>query len=79
MCNGSIWGWRHRRADPKWSHLCTRFADLHLEVGFRDVCFVFMMQSVLAVPRRDLGRVIGNFAAYRDEIRRALDVLLFGF
>jgi toxin CcdB len=36
-------------------------------------------QYMAAVPKRDLGRVVGNLEAERDAITKALDVLLMGF
>jgi hypothetical protein len=38
-----------------------------------------MTHAVFAVPRREMGPVLGNLAAFRDEITRAFDVLLTGF
>jgi len=54
-------------------------ADLHAEIDFGDTVYVLVTHAVFAVPRRELGRAVGNLAAYRDEIARALDVLLVGF
>jgi toxin CcdB len=36
-------------------------------------------QYLSAVPRRELGKPIGNLDAHRDDITRALDLLLTGF
>ena len=36
-------------------------------------------QYLAAVPRRELGRPVGNLAPQRDDITRALDLLLTGF
>jgi toxin CcdB len=38
-----------------------------------------MTQYLTAVPRRELGRPIGNLAAEQDAISRALDLLFTGF
>lgn len=37
-----------------------------------------MTQYLAAVPRRELGRAVGNLAERHDEITRALDVLYTG-
>jgi len=54
-------------------------ADLHPEVEFGGARYVLMTHAVFAVPRREMGPVLGNLAAFRDEITRAFDVLLTGF
>lgn len=38
-----------------------------------------MTHYLTAVPRRELGRPVGNLAAQKDEITRALDMLMTGF
>jgi toxin CcdB len=40
---------------------------------------LFFPQYLAAVPRRELGRPVGNLAPHRDDITRALDLLLTGF
>lgn len=41
--------------------------------------FVLLTYEVAAVRRRLLGRKVGSLSRYRDQIRRALDILLVGF
>jgi hypothetical protein len=38
-----------------------------------------MPQYLAAVPRRELGRTVGNLLDQADDITRALDILLTGF
>jgi toxin CcdB len=38
-----------------------------------------MTHYLTAIPRRELGRPVGNLAAERDAITRALDLLFTGF
>jgi hypothetical protein len=40
---------------------------------------VLMTQLIAAVPRKEFQFPVTNIAQYRDEIIRALDVLLTGF
>ncbi|MBN9561751.1 MAG: CcdB family protein [Alphaproteobacteria bacterium] len=40
---------------------------------------VLLTQELSAIPRRELRKKVGSLAEYRDEIRRALDILLVGF
>ena len=53
--------------------------DLNPVVRVDDEDYVVMTQEVSAVPRFSLRRKIGSLADRRDEITRALDVLLIGF
>lgn len=41
--------------------------------------FVMATQLLGAIPRRELGRAVGTLEPHRDEITRALDLLLTGF
>ena len=53
--------------------------DLNPVVRVDDEDYVVMTQELSAVPRFSLRRKIGSLADRRDEITRALDVLLIGF
>ena len=53
--------------------------DLNPVVQIDDEDYVVMTQELAAVPRSDLRRKIGSLSDQRDEIVRALDVLLTGF
>lgn len=53
--------------------------DLNPVVRLGDEDFVVVTQELAAVPRRDLQRKVGSLADRRDDIIRALDVLLTGF
>ena len=53
--------------------------DLNPVVRVDDEDYVVMTQEVSALPRFSLRRKIGSLADRRDEITRALDVLLIGF
>jgi toxin CcdB len=41
--------------------------------------YVLLTQELTAIPRRELRTKVGTLNEYRDEIRRALDILLVGF
>jgi len=53
--------------------------DLNPVVRVDDADYVVMTQELAAVPRSALRRKVGSLADRRDEITRALDVLLVGF
>ena len=53
--------------------------DLNPVVDIGGRPFVMMTQELSAVPRVLLKRSVGSLDAWRDEIVRALDVLLTGF
>ena len=53
--------------------------DLNPIVRIDDMDYVAMTRVLAAVPRSSLRRTIGSLAEWRDEITRALDVLLIGF
>lgn len=40
---------------------------------------ILFPQYLAAVPKRELGRIVGNLESHRDEITRAIDLLLTGF
>lgn len=46
---------------------------------FQDRDLVAMVPEMAGVPRRSLGKAIGDLASCRDEILGALDLLLTGF
>ncbi len=56
-----------------------RIADLHPAFEVQGERLLMATQLMAAVPRRDLGRTVGNLAPQRDDITRALDLLLTGF
>ena len=53
--------------------------DLNPVVRVDEEDYVVMTQELSAVPRVILRRKVGSLAGWRDEITRALDVLLVGF
>jgi len=53
--------------------------ELNPVVRVGDADYVVMTQELAAVPRSALRRKVGSLADRRDEITRALDVLLVGF
>ena len=53
--------------------------DLNPVVRVDDEDYVVMTQELSAVPRFSLRRKAGSLAGRRDELTRALDVLLIGF
>jgi len=48
-----------------------------VEIGGAE--FVLLTQELAAIPKRELRHRVGSLAAYQDQIRRALDILFFGF
>jgi toxin CcdB len=52
---------------------------LHPVFRIEDRELIMATQLLAAVPRRELGRAIGNLEAERDTITRALDILFTGF
>lgn len=54
-------------------------ADLHPAFEVEGHRLLMATQLIAAVPRRELGRPVGNLAPHRDDITRALDLLLTGF
>jgi toxin CcdB len=53
--------------------------DLNPVLRFDGKDVALMTHYLTAVPRAELGPAIGNLAAERDAITRALDLLLTGF
>jgi toxin CcdB len=62
----------HARTDAK------PVTELHPAVTIGEARYLLMTHAMASVHRRQLGHPIGNLAAYRDSITRALDVLLVG-
>jgi toxin CcdB len=54
-------------------------SELHPILRVEDELYVLETHAVASLPRRELGHPLANLAAYRDEIVRALDILLTGF
>ena len=53
--------------------------DLNPIVRIDDKEFILVTQQLSAVPRSILRRRVGSLAEWRDDITRALDLLLIGF
>jgi toxin CcdB len=53
--------------------------DLHPVFRIGDHDLLMATQLLAAVPKRELGRAVGNLEAERDAITRAFDMLLIGF
>jgi toxin CcdB len=53
--------------------------ELHPSVSIDGDVYVLMTHALASVRRRDLGHAIGSLAGHRDEIARALDILITGF
>lgn len=53
--------------------------DLHPVFEIEGEAFILATQLLAAVPLRELGRRVGTLEAQRDDITRALDLLLTGF
>jgi toxin CcdB len=53
--------------------------DLHPVFTIDGDRYLLATQLLSAVPRRELGRHVGNLEAHRDAVTKALDVLLTGF
>jgi toxin CcdB len=53
--------------------------ELHPSVTVDGDAYVLMTHALASVRRRDLGHAIGSLAEYRDDIARALDILITGF
>lgn len=52
--------------------------DLNPTVVLDGEPHVLFPQYLAAVPRRELGRPVGNLEAHRDAVTKALDMLLTG-
>jgi toxin CcdB len=48
-------------------------------VEFGGAGFLVLTQEMAAVPKRELQHRVGSLASGQDQIKRALDILLFGF
>jgi toxin CcdB len=53
--------------------------DLHPVFVIEGESLLLATQLLAAVPRRELGRAVGNLEDHRDAITQALDILLIGF
>ena len=53
--------------------------ELHRLVSIDGDVFALMTHALASVRRRDLGHPMGSLAGHRDEIVRALDILITGF
>src|SRR5947209_674536 len=53
--------------------------DLNPTVEIEGTPYVLLTQELTAIARSELRRPVGSLATHRDEIRRALDILLVGF
>jgi toxin CcdB len=53
--------------------------DLHPVLQVEGSAYVLVTHSLGSARRTELGRPITNLAEYRDQIVRALDILLTGF
>ncbi len=56
----------------------TPIRDLHPRFEIEGAPYLMATQFLGAIPKRELGPVIGNLAAQQDDITRALDVLTTG-
>ncbi|PWS38289.1 plasmid maintenance protein CcdB [Falsiroseomonas bella] len=52
---------------------------LNPQFELEDGPHILFPQFMAAVPKRELGPVVGTLDAHRDDITRALDLLLTGF
>lgn len=52
---------------------------LHLALDVADERHLILMSQMVALPRSSLGPIIGTAADLRDEIVRAVDLLVTGF
>jgi toxin CcdB len=53
--------------------------ELHPVIPIEGGAYVLVTHELASVRRRDLGYPIGTVAAHRDQITRALDILMTGF
>ncbi len=56
-----------------------RIAELHPVLEVRGTLYVLVTHQLTSVLKTDLKAPVASFAAHRDEITRALDILLTGF
>lgn len=52
---------------------------LHIHIQLNDVPHVIIMSQMVAIPGAQIGSVIGDASAWRDEIVAAIDLLVSGF
>ena len=52
---------------------------LHIHIRLNDVPHVIVMSQMVAIPGAQIGSVIGEASAWRDEIVAAIDLLVSGF
>ena len=60
----------------EWGALVPR---LHLEVTVDDATCVVLMSQLVALPRSELGTVVGDALHRRDDIIGAVDLIVSGF
>lgn len=53
--------------------------DLNPQFDIEGEPHILFPQYLAAVPRRELGRAVGNLETQRDAVTKALDLLLTGF
>lgn len=52
---------------------------LHLKVAVGDAACVILMSQLVALPRNELGPIVGDALDRRDDIISAVDLLVSGF
>ncbi|SEB07668.1 CcdB family protein [Rubrimonas cliftonensis] len=52
---------------------------LHLEVAVGDAACVVLMSQLVALPRTELGTVVGDALHRRDDMVAAVDLIVSGF
>lgn len=52
---------------------------LHIHIHLDDVAHIIIMSQLVAIPGAQIGPVIGDASAWRDEIVAAIDLLVSGF
>lgn len=52
---------------------------LHLEVAVGDAACVILMSQLVALPRTELGPIVGDALDCRDDIIAAVDLIVSGF
>lgn len=52
---------------------------LHIQIHLDDVAHIIIMSQLVAIPGAQIGPVIGDASAWRDEIVAAIDLLVSGF
>jgi toxin CcdB len=55
------------------------FPGLTPSVAFDNQAWIVRVQELAALPGAELGEPIGSLADHRDELKRALDILIDGF